>query len=85
MLWMMERAGKKKSNNLRFQWWQQNNHLVALAHLLMAHQKLHYIHYNPVEAGIVDKPEEYLYSSVRDYWGGKGLIPISFLDPLPMR
>jgi REP element-mobilizing transposase RayT len=30
-------------------------------------QKLHYLHRNPVRAGIVDKPEEYTYSSYRNY------------------
>ena len=29
----------------------------------MAHQKLDYIHYNPVEAGFVTKAEEWKYSS----------------------
>jgi hypothetical protein len=29
--------------------------------------KLHYIHNNPVEAGIVRKPEHYKYSSARNY------------------
>ena len=48
----------------------------------MAHQKLDYIHYNPVEAGFVEKPEEYLYSSARDYYGGKGLVEITRLDTL---
>jgi hypothetical protein len=34
-----------------------------------------------VEAGIVDKSEEYLYSSARDYRQGKnvGLLEIEFL------
>lgn len=48
----------------------------------MMHQKLDYIHNNPVETGIVDKPEDYLYSSARDYNGLKGLINITLLDPL---
>jgi hypothetical protein len=34
-------------------------------------QKLNYIHNNPVEAGIVEKAEDYLYSSARDYEYGK--------------
>ena len=29
--------------------------------------KLHYIHNNPVEAGLVNKPEDYKYSSARNY------------------
>ncbi len=50
--------------------------------LEMAHQKLDYIHYNPVEAGFVERPEEYLYSSAREYCGGKGLIEIKRLGNL---
>ena len=45
-------------------------------------QKLNYIHYNPVKEGIMEKPEDYLYSSVRDYYGMKGLIGITLLDPV---
>ncbi len=29
--------------------------------------KLKYIHYNPVKAGLADKPEDYKYSSARNY------------------
>ena len=32
--------------------------------------KLHYIHNNPVEAGLVRRPEEYKYSSARNYASG---------------
>jgi hypothetical protein len=45
-------------------------------------QKLDYIHNNPVEAGIVEKAEEYVYSSSKDYYVGKnvGMLPIEFLE-----
>ncbi|MGI8600088.1 MAG: hypothetical protein ACR2KB_12620 [Chitinophagaceae bacterium] len=42
-------------------------------------QKLDYIHNNPVEAGFVDIPEEYRYSSARDYAGGKGILDVAFI------
>jgi len=42
----------------------------------MAHQKLDYIHNNPVEAGFVTKAEEWKYSSAIDYYGGKELLEI---------
>lgn len=42
-------------------------------------QKLEYLHANPVEAGFVDKAEDYLYSSARDYCGEKGLIDVLLL------
>ncbi len=84
--WMMElfiKAGKANSNNDNFQFWQQDNHPIELITPKFTHQKLDYIHNNPVVAGIVEKPEDYLYSSARDYYGtGKGLLDIMLIDPL---
>jgi putative transposase len=58
------------------------NHPVELYDLKILHQKLDYLHYNPVVAGIVEKPEDYLYSSARAYWGMPGLIDIMLVDAL---
>jgi hypothetical protein len=44
----------------------------------MAHQKLDYMRYNPVEAGFVLRQEDWLYSSATDYNGAKGLLEIMF-------
>jgi putative transposase len=30
--------------------------------------KMNYIHYNPVKRGLVEKPEDYIYSSYRNYY-----------------
>jgi putative transposase len=68
MIWMMERSGKKNSNNINFQLWQQDNHPIELTTPKITHQKLDYLHYNPVVAGIVEQPEDYLYSSAIDYY-----------------
>jgi len=43
-------------------------------------QKLNYIHFNPVRAGIVDNPEDYVYSSARDYMGVEGKLKIDLVD-----
>jgi|SRR6266536_2395753 len=84
--WIIElfrKSGKANSNNNNFQFWQQDNHPIQLITPKFMHQKLDYIHNNPVVAGYVDKPEEYLYSSARDYYGtGKGLLNIILIDPL---
>lgn len=89
MLWIacpdlsgMERAAKKNSNSAKFQLWQPESHPVQLINNKMAHQKLEYMHYNPVEAGFVTKAEEWKYSSAIDYFGGKGLLEIIKLDTL---
>jgi len=46
----------------------------------MMDQKLDYLHNNPVEAGFVSEPQDYLYSSARDYCGEKGLLDIVLLE-----
>ncbi len=81
MLWMMERAGIKNSNNNKFQLWQQDNHPILLYDQTIAWQKLNYIHNNPVEAGIVARTEDYKYSSAKDYLNKPGLFEIKLLDP----
>jgi len=82
LLWMMERAGQKNSNNANFQLWQQDNHPIELYDYKILHQKLDYVHNNPVEAGFVENPEDYLFSSARDYYGLPGLMDILLVDPL---
>jgi REP element-mobilizing transposase RayT len=82
LLGMMEKAGKSNSQNLNFQLWQQDNHPIELSTFKILHQKLDYIHNNPVVAGIVEKPEDYLYSSTRDYYGLPGLIDIILVEPM---
>jgi hypothetical protein len=35
-------------------------------------QKVNYVHLNPVRAGLVEHPDDYLYSSARQ-WNGKAI------------
>jgi REP element-mobilizing transposase RayT len=80
MIWMMQRAGKKNNNNIDWQLWQQDNHPELIHSVEMLSQKLDYIHNNPVKAGFVAKPEDWLYSSAIDYAGGKGLLTVEVLS-----
>jgi putative transposase len=80
LLWMMERAGRKNSQNINFQLWQQDNHPIALYDHKILIQKLDYIHNNPVTSGIVEKPEDYLYSSARANCGLPRLIEITLVE-----
>ena len=79
MLWMMERAGKKNSNNDNWQFWQQHNKPISLLNQEIFQQKLTYIHNNPVVAGFVEKPEDWLFSSASDFYGKKGVIELSYI------
>lgn len=57
--------------------WQDGYHAIELFTLEMFHQKIDYIHQNPVKAEIVDEPTHYIYSSARTYSGEEpGLLPI---------
>ncbi len=67
LLWMFERAGKKKANVSKYQFWQQHNKPIELWSTEVIKQKLDYIHNNPVESGFVLKPEEWKYSSARNF------------------
>jgi REP element-mobilizing transposase RayT len=64
----------KSSNVNGYQFWQHDNHPIELWSPKVTQEKINYIHNNPVEDGLVYKPEDYVYSSARDYCGEKGLV-----------
>ena len=39
------------------------------------HSSINYIEYNPVRAGLVNAPEEWLWSSAHARYTNKGLLP----------
>ncbi len=70
-------APSESGKHTKYMFWQNYYHPVELSTNSLSTQRLEHIHNNPVVAGIVDKAEEYLYSSARDYFGtGKGLLDI---------
>jgi REP element-mobilizing transposase RayT len=79
LLAIYKSAGEYNSNNTSYQFWRQDNKPIELYTPAVIKQKLEYIHDNPVEAGIVDNPEDYVYSSARDYAGIKGLLDLTLL------
>jgi hypothetical protein len=46
----------------------------------MVSQKIEYIHANPVNAGFVDTPTDWRYSSAKNYEGIGGLIPVTLFS-----
>jgi len=54
-----------------YQIWKREPLRIELLSESMFIQKLEYIHYNPVTAGLCKVPEEYYYSSARFYLAGK--------------
>ena len=58
---------KYNKNNSKYQVWQQNNRPKMLIHPRFSQRIISYIHLNPVRSKIVDQPEDYVYSSARNY------------------
>lgn len=56
-----DRPGRKR------QLWKQRFHDSVIRSNNMFWDKVIYIHNNPVEAGLVERPEHYKYSSARNY------------------
>ena len=79
MLNIFKRAGEYNSNNKYFQFWQQDNHPLELYTNEVIDQKMDYIHNNPVEYGYVGNPEDYLFSSARNYAGLDNMMEIELI------
>ena len=80
--WMLKRFGfaaQRHVRNSTYQFWTHENHAVEIISNKFIDQKLNYIHQNPVRAGWVEEPQEYLYSSARNYGGRTGLIEIDLI------
>jgi putative transposase len=79
ILFQFRHAARQHVRNKEYQVWAHESHAVGIDPYIrnMGLSKLNYIHDNPVRAGLVWQPEDYLYSSATDYAGKKGLIRMS--------
>ncbi len=80
MLWMFKHAAEKHKRNKNYQFWTHENHAVLLYSEQFIKERLLYIHDNPVRAGIVEHPEDYLYSSARNYASSESVLEIDLLS-----
>jgi hypothetical protein len=69
-----KKEAEKSSNTTNYQFWRHDNKPIELWSNEVIQQKIEYIHNNPVEEGIVFRPEDYKYSSASDYAGEKGVL-----------
>ncbi|WP_073584803.1 REP-associated tyrosine transposase [Vibrio quintilis] len=67
---------KAHKNDRAYQFWQEGAYPELIQGDEMMHQKVEYIHQNPVKRGYVDKATHWRYSSARNYEGETGLIDI---------
>ena len=88
MLNLFEFAAKQHKRNEKYQIWTHENHAELIYSDKFIIQKISYIHDNPVRAGIVENPEDYLYSSATDFAGKQCLLNIvqmiMLIDKLPL-
>ncbi len=81
--WMLELfrdAAESSNKHQKYKFWQNHYHPVELSDNDKQQRCIDYIHRNPVEAGFVSEPEQYIYSSALDYSGKKGLLDIKFIE-----
>ena len=75
--WMLAgfaKAAAKSSNVKHLQLWRHDNKPIELWSNKVIDEKIDYIHNNPVEEGLVARPEDYIYSSAKDYSGERGML-----------
>ena len=77
LLHLFSHAARRQNKMGDFQIWTHKNHAIEVTSNSFVESKTEYIHNNPVKAGIVSKPEDYLYSSAPFYANGEGLIKVS--------
>lgn len=70
---------QRHKTDRRYQLWQEGSHPELIGTADMFRQKAAYIHYNPVKCGFVDAPEDWRYSSARNYAGREALLEIDRL------
>ncbi|PCJ28050.1 MAG: transposase [Flavobacteriales bacterium] len=61
------------------QLWTHENHAVEMDNNEIMESRVNYIHNNPVRAGWVVNPEDYLYSSARNYANLESLLEIDLI------
>ena len=77
VVWKMERAGKKNSNNTDWQFWQQHNKPIEILNRQMFAEIVFYIHQNPVVSGFVYEVEQWVYNSAKRFAKNDGIIKLA--------
>lgn len=82
MLARFEQTSQSMKRLEKLQLWQSctNPIYVDFKQPYRLKEKILHIHENPVRDRIVSQPEDYLFSSARDYVGKKGLVNVTVID-----
>lgn len=83
--WMLEsfkKACKHLKRNQQYKVWQIGYHAEHIFSNSFIKQKVNYIHNNPVKDKIVTSPEDYYFSSARNYAGLENELDVVVLSLL---
>jgi REP element-mobilizing transposase RayT len=81
LLHYFAKAAKNDGKGSDFKIWQEGSHPEAIESGEFFDQKLNYLHENPVRKGYVTRPEDWVYSSARNYYlNDHSIIRIDLLD-----
>ncbi len=75
----LREAGKYDNRITNYKFWQEGCHPIQLHNNEMIDQRINYVHENPVRAMIVEKAEDYLFSSARNYASLGGVIEVEVI------
>lgn len=81
MLKLFSEACEHLARDQKYKVWQDGYHAEIIETPRFLYQKLNYIHNNPVVDKIVDFPENYWFSSARDYAGMESMLDVTVLPP----
>ena len=76
MLQIFESEGKRRKRAQNYKLWQDGCHAEVILSNKFFYEKLNYIHNNPVKELIVERPENFLFSSARNYAGLSNYLEI---------
>jgi len=84
LLRQFKEACNHLKKNQRYKVWQDGNHAKEIFSSSFLYEKLDYIHNNPVKDLIVENPEDYLFSSARNYADMDGHLEVNVLPDRPL-
>jgi REP element-mobilizing transposase RayT len=84
ILMYFSNARDKVNGKSNCKFWQEGNHAEEINNNKFFNEKLDYIHNNPVKELIVERPEDYLFSSARNYAGLSNYLEIT-LESVKLR
>ncbi len=85
--WMLEFFSKSCEHlkrDQKYKVWQDGNQAKEIFSTAFFYEKLAYIHHNPVDDLLVEKPEDYIFSSARNYAGLENYLVVEVAGHKPL-